>query len=548
MQNFNTECGKLLELEFKTIISYPNPFADIDVDCTFTSPSKTEVTIPTFYDGDSTWRVRFTPKEVGEWKYRVYTNPEDSSLNQQGKFTVEESKDNKAFVRACPGKYWGFEYETGEPCFLLGDTVYNLFGAAHCGMEIYPFLKRRKKQGFNIIRARCQVSPFHPGRNVGWHVPKSIHHGHSDYLTCSTWPWGGSPQIPRFDRFNLDYFRTVDRVLRLVDELDIGLEMIMEAWGFEYPFNARNVFLPEWERMWMRYLVARYDAFRSVYIWDLANEYEYYPDGAWWHDPVANRWALHMARWVKSIASHNHPIGVHTGPIDPPFVERFKRDPQAIDVILFQAWGFEGVLDKDRAWLAAGIEEEIRKGLNGWPGSAIFAEHGYERNPNLPISFPPYRYTNNDYARRGCWRGAFSGLCVMNGFENTAWAYMILDEDQEGVNQLSLLKRFFIEIAPFQYLRPCYELITQREKYQPGHVPLCLSSDDRKYITVYLPAGGEVSVHVKSIGKYTARWFDPRTGELTCTKSKIIGGKPVFARKEQGDQGRPLDWILVLQT
>ena len=37
-----------------------SPFADIDVNCTFISPSKREVSIPAFYDGSSTWRGAFS--------------------------------------------------------------------------------------------------------------------------------------------------------------------------------------------------------------------------------------------------------------------------------------------------------------------------------------------------------------------------------------------------------------------------------------------------------------------------------------------------------
>lgn len=544
MSDNKSKRGNVLELEFRTKIAYQNPFADIDVSCVFTSPSKREFTIPVFYDGKSTWRVRFTPKEVGEWKYRVYTNPEDNSLNHQGKFTVEENRDNTAFVQACAGKYWGFEYETGEPCFLLGDTVYNLFGAAYCGMDIYSFLKRRKEQGFNIIRTRCQVSPFHPAQSPTLSsVPIGRYHGYSEYLTRSIWPWGGSLQKPHFDRFNLEYFHTVDKIVRMVDELDMGLEMIMQAWGFEYPFNARGVFVAEWEEMWMRYLIARYDAFRSVYIWTLMNEYEYYPTGDWHYDPTADRWALRMARWVKSIGSHNHPIAVHNGPVEPPFCERFKRDLEAIDVILFQCWGTR---NKDDAWLAAGIEDQIKKSLDGWPGSAIFAEYGYERNPALKLSLPSFEFLDQNHTRRGAWRGAFSGLSVMNGFENTWAPYMIMDEDQPGVYQLILLKHFFTEIIPFQILQPSSDLIIEKEKYKPGQKPLCLGSDDRKQIAVYLPVGSEVSLGIKDIKKYNARWFNPRKGDLTPARSGIVKERVTFVKKD--NENEPSDWVLVLEA
>jgi len=280
-----------------------------------------------------------------------------------------------------------------------------------------------------------------------------------------------------------------------------------------------------------------------VYIWTLMNEYEYYPNGDWHYDPTADRWAVRMARWVKSIAPHNHPIAVHNGPVEPPFAERFRRDPQAIDVILFQCWGTR---DKDDAWLAAGIEDQIKKSLDGWPGPAIFAEYGYERNPALKLSFPPFEFLDQNHTRRGAWRGAFSGLCVMNGFENTWGPYMILDEDQSGVHQLSLLKHFFTEIVPFQILQPSFDLIIENEEYKPGHKPLCLGSDDRKQIAVYLPVGGEVSLNIKDIKKYNARWFNPRKGDLTPARSGIVKERVTFVKKD--NENEPSDWVLVLEA
>ena len=82
------------------------------------------------------------------------------------------------------------------------------------------------------------------------------------------------PREDPFHQFNLEYFRTVDNVMRLAADLGVGFEMIMEACGFEYPFSQRDVFIPEYEELWMRYLVARYDAFSSVYVWTPMNEYE----------------------------------------------------------------------------------------------------------------------------------------------------------------------------------------------------------------------------------------------------------------------------------
>ena len=221
------------------------------------------------------------------------------------------------------------------------------------------------------------------------------------------WAWGGSRSAPRFDLFNLDYFQSVDRMIGRIEKLGLGIEMIMEGWGFEFPFNHRTWFTTEWEELWLRYLIARYDAFNCVWFWTPLNEYEYYPNGDWHHKPVADRWALRIARWLKSVAPHGHIISMHNGPRIPPFAERFRADPEAVDAIMFQEWGTRG---RDDGWLAAGIEDSIRAALKGWRGSAVFAEWGYERNPDFDLKVPHHEFCDRSHTRRSAWRGTFCGL------------------------------------------------------------------------------------------------------------------------------------------
>ena len=323
---------------------YSEPFADVAVDAVFTAPSGQTLTVPAFYDGDNTWRVRFNPGEAGAWSMRTVAVPADPDLAIERFFEVTEHAA-RGFLQATPGQAWGFAYESGEPAFILGDTTYNLFGAAHCDLDAGGFMRRRSQQGFNLLRVRVPVSPFHPPD------------GYNDWQTRRTWAWGGSEQSPRFDRFNLDYFETVDRMVNLAESLGLGLEMIMEAWGFEFPFNSRNIFVPEWEELWLRYLIARYDAYNCLYFWTPMNEYEYYPNGDWHHKPVSDRWAMRISRWIKRAAQHGHIVSIHNGPRLPAFAQRFAADPEAIDAVMFQEWGSN---DRERGWLAAGIEESDR--------------------------------------------------------------------------------------------------------------------------------------------------------------------------------------------
>jgi hypothetical protein len=512
---------------------YENPFADVAVDALFTSPSGETFAMPGFYDGihgdgANTWCVRFNPGDPGRWTYRTVSRPTDPDLDQEGTFEVVAAED-RGSLKATPGRAWGFQYESGEAVFLLGDTTYNLFGMAHCGGDVEGFLRRRAEQGFNLFRVRAQVSPFHPPE------------GYSAWQARRTWPWGGSEQAPQFDRFNLDYFRTVDRVVRLAEVLGVGFEMIMEAWGFEFPFNNRAVFVPEWEQLWLRYLIARYDAFNCVYFWTLMNEYEFYPNGDWRHNPVADRWAMRVGRWIKGVSAHGHVIAVHNGPRMPPFARRFAADPRAIDAIMFQEWGTRG---RDDGWLAAGIEEQIRQSLEGWHGAAVFAEYGYERNPDLPITFPAFEYCDSNHTRRGAWRGAFCTMGVINGFENAWGPVMNLDRDQEGVVYLQNVRRFFTTVVPFTRMRPVPEVVLPAA-YERGHQPLALATEERDMVAVYLPVGGEVALDLPEGDRYDARWYDPRTGELHPWDAQSAV-RCFVAPSGLDRKGRPLDWVLVL--
>ncbi len=519
------------EWELRSSHGYDNPFVDVSVEATFTSPAGKTFSIPSFYDGDNTWRIRFNPDEVGRWQFRTFCRPANPDLTQEGTFEVTPNQA-RGFLRATPGHAWGFVYESGEPALIWGDTAYNLFGMAYCGGDVAGFLKRRAAQGFNLLRVRVPVSPFHPPA------------GYSAWQTRRTWPWGGSEQAPLFDRFNLDYFRTVDEVVRQAEALSLGLEMIMEAWGFEFPFNSRQIFVWEWEQLWLRYLIARYDAFASLYFWTPMNEYEYYPNGDWHYKPVADLWAMRIARWIKDVAPHGHVVSVHNGPREPAFAVRFKADPEAIDAIMFQEWGAR---DQQNGWLATVIEDQIARSLAGWHGSAVYAEYGYERNPDFDLLIPNHAYCSPEHTRRATWRGLFCALGVIHGFENSWGPWMLLEQDQPGMVYVSHARRFFTEIVPFHTLEPAADVVIPGD-WPRGHRPLALASASRTVVAVYLPVGGGVNLVLSQGEAYAARWFDPRTGDLrSATPVSSAPGLRFVAPPGTDRDGHPWDWVLLME-
>ncbi len=520
------------EWSFQTDHRYANPFTGVTVSATFTAPSGSISSIEAFHDGDATWKVRFNPNEAGSWTWRLESTPRNPDFAQAGTFDVLPT-ETRGFLTSTPGEAWGFAFESGEPVFIFGDTAYHLFGVAHDSEDglaaVKRFMDRRAAQGFNLLRIRLPVSPFHPVD------------GYNIWQTRSLWPWRGSPQAPRFDQFDLDYFRTVDAVVEYAESLGIGIEMIMQAWGFEFPFNSRQIFTAEWEELWIRYLVARYDAFNSVWFWQLQNEYEYYPNGDWHYsrDGVADRWAMRVGHLVRRLAPHGHVIAIHNGPVSPSFGARFASDPEVIDTVMFQTWGTTG---EDDGWLAAGIEDVIDRSMGDWPGSAVFAEWGYEFNPDLPPVMLGHQFCDADHTRRGAWRGAMRGLGIIHGFENSWGPIAILDKDQPGLDHLLQVRRFFTEITPFAALRPVAGLASGGDD-RPGRQPLALATPERDVIVAYLPTGGEVTLNGLD-GAYATEWFDPRSGELTS--GPTWDGDPVDPPSPPAGD-RPDDWVLVLR-
>lgn len=498
---------------------YESPFADVQVDGHFTAPSGAVRVMPAFHDGDGTWKVRFSPDEPGNWRLRVVSRPTDTELDAEFDFEVEP-RESRGFLKATPGEAWGFRFENGDPAFISGDTTYDLFGMDYCGGNVADFLKRRKSQGFNLFRTRLHVSYFHPPA------------GDFAWQTKRMWPWGGSNTAPRFDLFNLDWFRSVDRTVAMVEELGLGLEMIMEGWGFEFPFNHRSWFTPEWEMLWMRYLIARYDAYACVWFWTPLNEYEYYPNGDWHWTPTADRWALRIGRWIKETAPHGHVLSMHNGPVLPPFAQRFRADPDAVDAIMYQEWGTR---DAERGWLAAGIEESISAALDGWQGSAVFAEWGYERNPDYELKLPSHEFCDRSHTRRSAWRGIFSGMGIIAGFENSWGPWMDLETDLPGTADLVVLNGFVGGEIPFERMQPAPDLVSG--DWPPGHRPLALAEAGGGLRLVYMPVGGTLDIP----GDGRAEWFDPRSG------ARQPAGESPFAAPAGADaSGNPMDWILIL--
>ncbi len=171
-----TEQWKMCELAF--VSETPIEASDalyLVMDAVFTNrETGTKLTVPAFYDGDNTFKVRFAPTEYGIWDYETSCEKDASLSGKKGtvgangyKGTLELYKHG--FVKTNGSKY--FVYDDGTPFFYLGDTHWTMYAeefdspgafAGDTGAESHfkYIVDKRVEQGYTVYQSEPIQAPF----------------------------------------------------------------------------------------------------------------------------------------------------------------------------------------------------------------------------------------------------------------------------------------------------------------------------------------------------------------------------------------------------
>lgn len=156
--------------------TYSDPLAECEVDALFLCRETGEhFTMPAFFDGGTTWRIRAALPAVGTWDFcTVCTVEEDSGLSHRGgtvtctPYGGDLPIYQHGFVRTGEGLRY-FIYDDGTPFFYLGDTHWTLpleeidgVGglddeiAASEGItsQFYTIMDYRAAQGYTVIQSQ----------------------------------------------------------------------------------------------------------------------------------------------------------------------------------------------------------------------------------------------------------------------------------------------------------------------------------------------------------------------------------------------------------
>lgn len=238
------EVNRVVEILFLSVMGYGDPYNAVDMEVLFTTPAGPTISVPAFWDGDNTWKVRFAASEIGEYPFEARaSNAQDTGLNgQRGTVTVTPyTGDNPLFrsgrIRVASDKHH-FERGDGTPFFWMGDTWWmGLSTRLDWPQGFKELAADRVAKGFNVVQIVAGPYPD---------MPAWDERGKNE---------AGFPFAPDYTAVNPAYFDHAD--LKIAHLVESGLmPCIVGMWGYYLPQIGEE----KVKRFW-RYLVARYGAY-----------------------------------------------------------------------------------------------------------------------------------------------------------------------------------------------------------------------------------------------------------------------------------------------
>lgn len=242
------------EIELTAGRELAEPWGEIELDVEFVDPDGRGRTVPAFWDGGRTWRVRYSSPIEGVHGYRsvVRAEQETGLEGLEGDVTViGYTGTNPLLLHGPPaiaadGTH--LMHADGTPFLWLADTWWSATTARFRWPDTFQTLADdRAAKGFNVVQLVAgfvpEFLPFSP-----------------EMASEGGQPWLGDDP----GTVNPAYWPIPDRKLDYLVEKGIA-PCVVGAWGYWAGIIGREAVIRHW-----RYLVARYAAYPVV--WCIAGE------------------------------------------------------------------------------------------------------------------------------------------------------------------------------------------------------------------------------------------------------------------------------------
>lgn len=306
--DFVGEVWNCIEIPFTSDKEYENPLFDLKLDVVFSKGGE-ELTVPAFWDGGDSWKVRFAPTEKGLWKYETKCDDASNTGLNGVKGTVGVNKYSgdleiykRGFVRSEKDARY-LVYDDGTPFFWLGDTHWGMPTENLEGVGEVPEEDASKVEGIDS--------------HFKYIVDKRVEQGFTVYQSE---PIGTKYNLKDgFSEDDLAGFQDLDERFAYIAQKGLVhanaqlmfTSDIIKGWNEKK--NEWDIYTQEELSAYSRFWVARYGAYPV--IWTTAQEvdndfyYERRDQSAFTRE--TNPWVT-VAQMVCDSDAYNHPLSAHT--------------------------------------------------------------------------------------------------------------------------------------------------------------------------------------------------------------------------------------------
>jgi hypothetical protein len=214
----------VFEITFAASGRYANPYTETSISAVFQGPNGLEKTVCGFWDGGTTFKIRFTPTAEGTWSYQ--TSSSDAGLDgKTGSLRcVAPVAGRHGFLRIDPKYRASFVWDDGTRCFLWGQTYYNMIRTALVNDNWKAGVDKSIACGLNKVRMNVYA--------LGGIAEETHDHGYPDAQ-----PYLGDSEHPDHDRLNLPYWRKLDEIVAYLDGKTMIADLILVT-----PYNKNRAF------------------------------------------------------------------------------------------------------------------------------------------------------------------------------------------------------------------------------------------------------------------------------------------------------------------
>ncbi len=488
------------EIEFEATGTYANPYTDVDVSVRFENDSGVQIERPAFWDGGSTWKVRFAPPDAGRtWTWTSTASVDDEGLaGRSGTLhSVPYTGGNRlvrhGLLRMSPGGR-NVVHADGTPFLVVADTAWSIpFRATPEQVETYA--GDRQAKGFNtVFLITAQPDKFATGpeardTELGFdRAFADIPSGHMNELQP-------------------DYFQTLDTLVQiLVDhELTPLYAPVAHGYGWKGETAIGSEVAPDEYARYCRYLVARYGSQPAFWLVSLDS------NGL---APGVKPGGEAIERWD----AYRQPTGLHYSPYDD-YLAGWATPDSTCCFHYNRTYQAEPWLDFQ--WAQTGHE-----------GQPLYhkVQRMYDETPVKAVMNGESTYEAMGEGKYGLgwWQGHDAWNQLMHGGTMgvaygavSLWQWKVTPDEPgwpEWTNA-PLSWRDALDLEGGQYVGFVarafrgYDFTDMERRWDLAESGTPLLAKEGTFYASYLPEGGDIVIRGVPAG-LPFEWFDPRTGEV----------------------------------